>query len=202
VASTKSQIKQIIEHERAGKIYFAEDFINVSNNEQVRLALSRLTKEGVIVRLAQGVYVYPKHDPVIGKARPGMEEIATAIANRDHIKIRPTGAYALNQLGLSTQVPMRPVFMTNGSSRKIKVGKNIIEFKNNSSRKMAYSGKISGLVIPALEELGRKNVTAEIIDKISIVLHKENRVVLLEDLKLAPHWIAEIILKILKRKNV
>ena len=192
----------MIENGDEGKIYFAEDFIAISNNEQVRLALSRLTKEGVIIRLAQGVYVYPKNDPIIGKTRPGMEEIASAIANRNHIKIRPTGAYALNKLGLSTQVPMRSVFVTNGSSRKIKVGKNTIEFKNSSSRKMAYSGKVSGLVIQALAELSKKNVTAEIIDKIGVVLHKENRVVLLEDLKLAPNWIAEIILKIIKRKNV
>ena len=61
---------------------------------------------------------------------------------------------------------------------------------------MAYSGKVSGLVVQALEELSRKNVTAEIIEKICVVLHEENRAVLLEDLKLAPNWIAEIILKI------
>ena len=194
--STKTKIQQSIEQGKPGEFYFAEDFIDITNNEQVRLALSRLSREKILLRVAQGIYYYPKIDPAIGKVSPGLEEIAYAIARRDRIKILPTGAYALNKLGLSTQLPMKVAFLTDGQSRKIKVGKRTLEFINKSPRKMAYEGKISGPVLIAIEELGSKSLTDELVEDIVKMLQSEDSNKMLHDMKLAPRWISEKFLPI------
>jgi predicted transcriptional regulator of viral defense system len=195
--SVKNLLKERIKAGKAGQIYFAQDFIDIANNEQVRLALSRLTKEGFLLRLSQGIYLYPKEDSLLGKVKPSLEAIAQAIAQRDKITIKPTGAYALNRIGLSTQVPMKVVYLTNGESRKIKVGKNIITFKNTTSKKMAYKGEISPLIILALEEIGPSGVTEVIMKYITQMLKKEDFNILLDNLKLAPRWIADLLLPLL-----
>jgi len=191
MVSTKIKIKEGIEASSEGSFYFAEDFLGLANNEQVRLALSRLAREGILMRIAQGLYYYPKIDPHLGKVKPGMDEIAYAIAARQRIQIRPTGAYALNKLGLSTQVPMNAKFLTDGHPRVIKIGKRRIEFINRSQRKMAYEGEISGDLIIALEEMGSQNLTKEIFEKIIELFSKEDKGSLRHDLKLAPNWIRE-----------
>ncbi|SEW44551.1 DUF6088 family protein [Chitinophaga arvensicola] len=200
MASTKVEIKEIVATGGAGRIYFAEDFMDIANNEQVRLALSRLTKEGILLRLSQGIYVYPKNDPIVGTVRPGIDEIAQAVATRQQIKILPTGAEALNKLGLSTQVPMRAVYRTDGPSQKIKLDNFVIEFKRVSARKMSYQGKLSSLVISAVEELGKEKITDAIKGKLKLVLKLENRVVLMNDLKRVPHWIATVILPLVNEE--
>jgi hypothetical protein len=198
--SSKKNILKRIEAGKEGQIYFAEDFIDIANNEQVRLALSRLTKEAALLRLGHGIYVYPKTDPLIGKVRPSLEDIAQAIAQRDKITIKPTGAYALNRIGLSTQVPMKVVYLTNGDSKTIKIGKNTIQFRKTSPRKMAYQGELSPLIIQSLEEIGKAGLTPAITEHIRQLLNKEDSQTIKQNLKLAPRWIAETILSFLNNK--
>jgi len=200
LSSTKKNILQRIETGNKGQIYFAEDFMDIANNEQVRLALSRLTKENALSRLGHGIYVYPKTDPLLGKVRPSLEDIAQAVAQRDKITIKPTGAYALNRIGLSTQVPMKVVYLTNGDSRTIKIGKNTIQFRKTSARKMAYQGEISPLIIQSLEEIGKEGLTPSIAEHIRQLLNKEDVQTVKQNLKLAPHWIGETLLSLLNNK--
>ena len=200
LSSTKKNILQRIETGNKGQIYFAEDFMDIANNEQVRLALSRLTKEKALSRLGHGIYVYPKTDPLLGKVRPSLEDIAQAVAQRDKITIKPTGAYALNRIGLSTQVPMKVVYLTNGDSRTIKIGKNTIQFRKTSARKMAYQGEISPLIIQSLEEIGKEGLTPSIAEHIRQLLNKEDVQTVKQNLKLAPHWIGETLLSLLNNK--
>jgi predicted transcriptional regulator of viral defense system len=198
--SVKKKILQRMEAGKEGQIYFSEDFIDIANNEQVRLALSRLAKDGEVIRLGHGIYVYPKTDPLLGKVRPSLADIAQAIAQRDKIAIKPTGAYALNRIGLSTQVPMKVVFLTNGDSRTIKIGKNTIQFRKTSSKKMAYQGEVSPLIIQSLEEIGKEGLTPAITEHLRQLLNKEDFQIVRENLKLAPRWIAETLLSILNNK--
>lgn len=139
--------------------------------------------------------------PGSAKIRPSLEEIAHAIAERDHARIRPTGAFALNKLGLSTQVPMRLIFITDGAPRHIRVGKGSIKFKSATPRSLAYRGKISGLVVQAFKELGSKSVSEEMIRKLKALLRKEKSEVIMADAKLAPYWIAKIFYDILNEKT-
>jgi hypothetical protein len=198
--STKTKIKRQIERSGQGKFYSAEDFIDLANNEQVRLGLSRLVKEDFLFRVAQKIYYFPIVDPILGKVNPSLEEIAQTIANKERIIIKPTGAHALNKLGLSTQVPMKVAFLTNGHSRKIKVGKRTIEFINRSPRKMSYEGPVSGLVLTALEELGSPGLTEEMISRVLDLFKQEEIRLLKADLMLTPKWISEKFIPLLINK--
>jgi hypothetical protein len=180
-----------------GELLLPIDFQELGSSEAVRLSLFRLEKEGFIVRVAQGIYVRPKESSLIGKLTPSAEEVADAIAKRDRIRTVPTGSYALNSLGLSTQVPMNIVLLTDGSPREIKVGKRTIKFKKTTPKNLLAKGKISRLVIQALKEIGNGKVTTAEEDKILNLLKKEDAKELKHDITLAPVWIQKIMKKAL-----
>lgn len=197
MTSIEDKILQHIEAFPKGELFLPCDFSELGSSEAVRLSLFRLEKEGVITRVAQGIYVRPRESSLIGKLTPTAEEVAEAIAKRDKIRTTPTGSYALNALGLSTQVPMNIVLLTDGSPREIKVGKRKIKFKKTTPKNLMAKGKISRLVIQALKEIGNGKVTAVEEQKILDVLKKENEKDLKHDIALAPVWIQKIMSKAL-----
>ena len=174
---------------------FPEDFHTLGSSEAIRLALHRLEKEKQIVRVAQGIYVRPLISKYLGEVLPSAEDVANGIAKRDRIRIVPTGVYALNALGLSTQVPMKLVFLTDGAARVVKIGKRTIKFKKTTPKNLLAKGKISSLVIQALREIKINYVTKAEEKKIIDLLKKENPKDLLHDIKLAPVWIQKIMQK-------
>jgi len=188
-----AQIKALPE----GELLLPADFSELGSSEAVRLSLFRLEKEGVIIRVAQGIYVRPKVSKLIGPLTPSAEEVAEAIAKRDRIRTVPTGSYALNALGLSTQVPMNIVLLTDGSPRVIRIGKRTIKFKKTTPKNLLAKGKISRLAIQALKEIGNGKVTEEEEQKILALLKKEDENDLKHDLALAPVWIQKIMKKVL-----
>ncbi len=172
-----------------GDLLFPGDFLNSGTPEAVNMAFSRLAIEKKLIRLGKGIYLYPKIDPLLGLLYPSLEEIAHKIASKEKVLIRPTGAYALNRLGFSTQVPTKVVFLTNGSPRKIKVGKGSITFKRTTPKKMAAKGELTFLAIQALIELGETNVQSKELDRLAIILKSEEISTIREDAKYAPNWI-------------
>jgi hypothetical protein len=132
---------------------------------------------------------------------PSAEEVAKAIAKRDRIRTIPTGVYALNALGLSTQVPMNIVLLTDGSPREIRVGKRKIKFKKSTPKNLLAKGKISRLVIQALKEIGNGKLTQGELKKIIDLLRTEDEKDILHDLTLAPVWIQKIMRKSLSDEN-
>ena len=195
MTSIEDKILQHIEAFPKGELFLPSDFSELGSSEAVRLSLFRLEKEGVITRVAQGIYVRPRESSLIGKQTPTAEEVAEAIVKRDRIRTVPTGSYALNALGLSTQVPMNIVLLTDGSPREIKVGKRKIKFKKTTPKNLMAKGKISRLIIQALKEIGNGKVTAVEEQKILDVLKKENEKDLKHDIALAPVWIQKIMRK-------
>jgi hypothetical protein len=188
-----AQIKALPE----GELLLPADFSDLGSSEAVRLSLFRLEKAGIIIRVAQGVYVRPKFSKLIGQLTPSAEEVAEAIAKRDRIRTVPTGSYALNALGLSTQIPMNIVLLTDGSPREIKVGKRTIKFKKTTPKNLLAKGKISRLAIQALKEIGNGKVRQEEEHKILDLLKKEDEKDLKHDIALAPVWIQKIMNKAL-----
>lgn len=160
--------------------------------ENTKKALLRLTNEGFLIRLTRGIYLHPEKDEVLGVLYPDVETIARQIAKRDNARIIPTGAQALNLLGLSTQVPLNAVFLTDSSPRTITIKNRTIKFKKTSPKNLAVKGQITGLAIQALKEIGKKKVTPEQIKIITTQLKKEEPETLYHDMKLAPSWIADI----------
>lgn len=128
VKSIEIQILERIKKAREGVLFFAESFITYGTQDAVWQALVRLVKAGELEWVATGIYVRPQTDRVIGKVTPGIEVIAKAIARRDKARIVPTGIYALNRLGLSNQVPMNVIYLTDGAARK-KIGNRSITFE-------------------------------------------------------------------------
>jgi len=188
-----------IKKAKRGTLFFSDNFSTFGNAETIRRTLNRLVETGEICRVASGIFVRPQMDKIIGKITPKIEDIADAIARRDKSKIVPTGAYALNRLGLSTQVPMRIVYLTDGSARNIKIGNYTISFIRTSPRNVAAIGKISRLAIQALKSIGKENVNQKEIEHIQNILMKEKKTYLEHDLRIAPAWIKEIIRYSLER---
>ncbi|TDN94982.1 hypothetical protein DET49_10348 [Salegentibacter sp. 24] len=198
--STETKIKKSIIQKERGELLFPDDFRKLGSSEAVRLALHRIEKEGFIRRVAQGLYVRPKLNKYVGEVLPTAEKIAQSIAKRDKIRLVPTGVYALSALGLSTQVPMKLVFLTDGAPREIKLGKRSIKLKKTTPKNLSAIGNISRLVIQALREIGKEQLTNEEEAKIINLLKKENKKELLHDLELAPVWIQKIMEKALNKK--
>jgi ribosomal protein S19E (S16A) len=194
--SIKNDILTHIESLPKGELLLPSDFSELGSSEAVRLSLFRLEKAGVIIRVAQGIYVRQKESSLIGKLTPTAEEVAEAIAKRDRIRTVPTGSYALNALGLSTQVPMNIVMLTDGSPRIIKVGRRTIKFKKTTPKNLLAKGKTSRLVIQALKEIGNGKVTEEEESRVLELLRKEDEKDLKHDISLAPVWIQKIMKKV------
>ncbi|MBN2777329.1 MAG: hypothetical protein JXR36_06790 [Bacteroidales bacterium] len=197
MVSIERKIRDQIESLPRGELLFPVDFFNLGSSEAIRISLFRLEKEGVIVRVAQGIYVRPKESQLIGQVLPSAEEVAEAIAKRDKIRTIPTGIYALNALGLSTQVPTKIVLLTDGSPREIKVGKRVIVFKKTTPKNLLTKGKISSLAIQALKEIGNGKVSREEENAIIKLLLSEQPDDLKHDIILAPVWIQKIMKKAL-----
>ena len=151
MASVESSIEKSIKARSRGNLLFPEDFSTYGSSEAIRKALQRLEDKGVIARVSQGIYVRPKISKFVGAMLPSAEDVAVAITKRDKIRTVPTGTYAMNALGLSTQVPMKIVLLTDGSPREIKVGNRTIKFKKTTPKLLLAKGKISRLVIQALK---------------------------------------------------
>jgi len=191
--SIEDKILKKIKKAKRGTLFFSDNFSAFGNAETIRRTLNRLVEAGDIDRVASGIFVRPQIDKIIGKITPRIEDIADAIARRDKAKIVPTGAYALNRLGLSTQVPMNIVYLTDGSARKIKAGNYTITFIRTSPKNVAAIGKINRLAIQALKSIGKENVSQKEIEQIQNALMKEKVSYLEHDLRIAPAWIKEII---------
>ena len=183
-----------------GNLFTINDFADLNNDNSVTRALSRLQDKGIIVRVATGIYMNPKHTQ-FGILYPTIDQIAKKIAERDKAQIMPTGDTALNILGLSTQVPMNAVYITNGAKRKVKVGERNIIFKNVIQKNFQFMGKLLPLIIIALRELGEQRITEETRIKITELLTESNteeRETMMHDLYLSPLWIKELLLPIIK----
>ena len=193
--SINSQIEAKVKRSKPGQIFLPSDFKDLGTSTAIRKALSRLVEQKVLVRMGQGIYATPIHDKVFGDVLPSMEEIAMALAKKDHVKIMPTGQYALNKIGLSTQVPMKMVYLTNGTKKNISLGKSSIVFQPTTTKKLAMIGTITSLLFLGLEELDLDNLSKTDINKIINLLKKEDKKKLKHDLKLAPARISDFVIK-------
>ena len=197
--SIEKQIENSIRNKVRGTLILPSDYLFYGTSTAIQKSLERLAEKQVIIRVAQGIYVRPKISKLIGPVIPSAEEVAEAITKRDRIRTVPTGSYALNALGLSTQVPMNIVLLTDGSPREIKVGKRKIKFKKTTPKNLLAKGKISRLVIQALKEIGNGKVTEEEEHKIITLLKKEDTKDLKYDLALAPVWIQKVMKRALDK---
>lgn len=196
--SLNSNIRRLLSSRKGGEILFISDFRGKGSEAAIRKSLSRLVEAGKLRRLAHGIYYIPKMDPVLGELRPSAEQVAQKIAEKEKVHIYPTGVYALNELGLSTQVPTKLVYLTDGVPRLLTIGKMKVRFKATTAKKLALKGPISRLVILALDELDTANMNPEHELRILDLLLREEPRKLKHDLALASGRIHDYIVKLLK----
>jgi predicted transcriptional regulator of viral defense system len=199
--SINNQIITKIKNKGRGKIIFTNDFSLLGTEFAIRQSLSRLCKEGLILRLSAGIYIYPKISKLVGVVYPSVEEVVKQIAKHEKSRIVPTGLYALNKIGLSTQVPMRFVFLTDGAARELKIAGVKVKFQKTIAKNLSFKGKLTVLVVFALKEIGKNSLQVNELQRINELLSHETKEIILHDSKLAPNWIAEIMLNTLKTKN-
>lgn len=182
-----------------GTLFSSSDFPSFGEPKSVLKALERMVASGKIIRVARGIYCYPKIDKVLGLGVicPSFEEVAQYIAKRDRARIVPTGSYALNVLGLSTQVPANVVYLTDGMPRKVKLlsGRGIT-FVKTAPRNLAFTNRLAMMLTFALKEIGEGNVTAEQKRHILGLLKNEDRAAIERDYPLMPAWVQVLIMKL------
>lgn len=194
--STKDIIKTRITRGKRGRILFLQDMADIADHESVKKAFQRLTNEGLILRVTQGIYCYPQIDTELGLGilYPSLETVARAIARRDKIRIAPTEAFAQNALGLSTQVQANVVFYTDGPGRRIKIGKfgkGILFLHTSDMSRFAYKSYLMQLIVTALVDIGERAVNQQDFDTIRPLLSKVSEKHFAHDIKLAPIWLQE-----------
>ena len=137
-----------------GGVFTPSDFLDLGTRPAVDKALSRLAKGGKLRRLAQGLYDFPKTHPQLGDLSPAPDDIAQALARESGSVIQIAGARAANQLGLSTQVPAKSVYLTDGPSRRVVLGKRIVDLRHAGPKHLIAPGSAAGTVIQALRHVG------------------------------------------------
>lgn len=198
MGSVAGKIEKKIMSRSRGTFVFSTDFAALGSPEAVTKSLQRLKSSGKILRVAHGIYYFPKIDTKfgLGEIPPSIEEIAYAIARRDRVRIFPTGSYALHALGLSTQVPANVVFITDGSPRRINMGrgKGILFKHSDETRNFAYWSKEIQLAVSAMREIGEDNITHEQIQIIRQTIQAVSIDKFNHDVALAPAWIRKILI--------
>lgn len=195
--TVEHKVRAKITYARYGEVFFVSTF-HQFDVEYVTKLLAQFEKEGLITRIAKGVYVKAKKTR-FGVVYPSAFELVTEIAKRDKAKIFPTGDTAANRLGFSTQVPMNASFLTSGSSRKLKLGNRTVTLTHGSPKKFAYKGKLMPELVQALRSIGKDNITESVEKRVAQLLSATLETETIEhDLLLAPVWIRQIIKRNLK----
>jgi hypothetical protein len=190
------QVLRRIKGKGEGWVFTPSAFADLGSRTAVDLALMRQKRAGNIRQLTRGLYDYPRHHPKLGVLSPSPEAVAQALKGSEAIRLQPSGAYAANLLGLSEQVPVKVVFLTDGPSRRVLIGKQELILKRTTPRNMATAGTVSGLVIQALRNLGRKNINDTVVRTLRKRLTDKDKEQLIKDLRYAPAWIADIMRRI------
>lgn len=195
--SSYKAMYDIVEQAKEGTIFIPDDFTTCGTPDAVRSGLSRLCRNGKLCRFAKGIYYIPAYDKWDGTLRePSLDAIALKIAQRDNARVIPTGIYALNKLGLSTQVPTNIIYITDGSARQMKFGegKSITFRHSNDLGNFAYQSRLMQLAVLAMREIGEKTITEnqkEIIKK--MITEHVSEQDFNHDIVLAPTWIKTIL---------
>ncbi len=202
-SSLVNSMLRTIQAKGRGAVFTPNDFWKLGSRSSIDQGLTRLVKRGMIRRLARGVYDYPRTNRDLGiSAYPSVEQIAKAITKSHGARIQISGAYAANVLGLSTQVPARVVYLTDGYSKRVTLGKQTLIFRRASPKVMRTAGRVSGTVIQALKHLGKEAITPVMVRQLRRVLKADSREVMLRDLKYAPVWIRNVIEQVLSTEGV
>ena len=153
-ASVPDRLMKRVRASGRGSVFTPSDFLTVAARSSVDQALSRLVKGGQLRRLARGLYDFPKLHPKLGALSPAPDDVAHALARETGSQVQIAGARAANALGLSTQVPAQSTYLTDGPSRRVVLGKRIVDLRHASPKHLIAPGSPAGTVVQALRHVG------------------------------------------------
>ena len=181
----------------SGWAFSPKDFADFGGRSTIDTALHRLAQKGQVRRVIRGIYDYPRFSEFLGQQLgPDIDQVARALARKFRWRIQPSGAVALNLLALSTQVPARAIYLSDGPDRTYKLGKRSLVFEHTALKEAGFKLRESGLIVQALKSLGSERVTPEVISKIRAWLPQELRKKVLADTKTATGWVYAAIQRI------
>lgn len=198
--SVDNKILESIKKRGRGVVFFKDEYAHYSNPKRVQKALEQLVDKGLVIRVARGIYCYPKKDKVwnTGYLPPSYDDIANAIAKKERAKIVPTGVHALNRLGLSEQLPMRFVYLTSGRTRNAELADgHTLQFVHTALKNLLFYNRTAMLVTFALKEIGKDQLTDEQKEHVLQLLKEEDTNALKHDLALMPDWIQTVVRQVL-----
>jgi len=197
IQTTKNKLIARVYGKGKGWVFTQIDFADFGSRQSIDVALHRLLQEGRIRRIARGVYDYPRYSDLLETTlAPDYDLAARAIARRHGWRIQVSGSAALNILGLSTQVPGRLAYLSDGPSREFVINENTIEFRHSSLREAGFKLRESSLIVQALRALGQDHVTPEVTARIGKWLDPALYPRILKDTKTAAGWIHQAIREI------
>jgi Family of unknown function (DUF6088) len=180
-------------HER-GKVFTPKDFLDLGSRDAADQSLSRLVRSGEIQRLGRGLYHFPRVNERLGiPIGPDPDEIAEALGRQTSSRLLPSGAAAANRLGLSTQVPAKPVYLTDGRSRQVRIGGVVFEIRHAAPKELSAANRTSAIVFQALRHLGQVAVDDKVIARLQRALSADQRQQLLRDAQYTTGWIANVV---------
>lgn len=185
-----------------GNVFTPKDFGDLGSRDAVDQALSRLVKAKSLSRVGRGLYYYPAVNKRLGIAvPPDVDDVAEAIARQSGSRIAPSGATAANRLGLSTQVPAKPVYLTDGRSRQVRAGNFVVVLKHVSPRELPVGHRMSATVFQALRHLGKNAVDSSTLRRIRKALPPKQRAQLLRDARYTTDWINDAVRQIASQET-
>jgi Family of unknown function (DUF6088) len=177
-----------------GKVFTPKDFLDLGSRDAADQSLSRLARGGEIRRLGRGLYHYPRVNERLGiPIGPDPDEIAEALGRQTGSRVLPSGAVAANRLGLSTQVPAKPVYLTDGRTRQVRIGGMVFQIRHAAPKELSAASRTSAMVFQALRHLGQAAVDEQVIARLRSVLSADQQQELLRDSRYTTDWIAAVV---------
>jgi hypothetical protein len=200
--SSENKIINRIRGTGSGWSFSPRDFLDLGERRTIDSALHRLVHKGQVRRVIRGIYDYPRFSELLKQPlSPDIDQVARALARKFRWRIQPSGATALNLLGLSTQVPARAVYLSDGPDRSYKIGNTSLVFEHTALKEAGFKLRESGLIVQALKSLGQDSITPEINSKIRGWLPAALRAKILEDTKTATGWVYAAIQQIVQEER-
>ena len=189
--SVPSRIVDYAKSQPEGALFGANELLGFGARAAVDQALVRLRNAGDIMRVARGTYTRPVATR-FGSRGPDEVLVAQAFARREGVTITPHGAEEAHRLGLSTQVPVKTIWLTSGRAASLAVGAQTVEFKPAARWLLADPGGRAGALLRAIAWLGADEV-AEQLPLLGKSLSAAERETLLEARGRMPGWLAQAV---------
>jgi hypothetical protein len=194
-ASVPDRVMKRVRASGRGSVFTPSDFLTVAARSSVDQALSRLVKSGQLRRLARGLYDFPKLHPKLGLLSPAPDDVAHALARETGSQVQIAGARAANALGLSTQVPAQSTYLTDGPSRRVVLGKRVVDLRHASPKHLIAPGSAAGTVVQALRHVGPVRA-ADLVQVAARRLSANDKKTLALTLVQAPAWMRPTLVSI------